>query len=403
MDDLERTKLIVEASEAVAKWSKLQEQRDGEWAERKTEIDAMLSQHARGNLRKTADQNTPPPEMWRDVKSGQAVPVLRHDQPLASTREAKDLPSVGRILRGIALGGRADDARALEDERKALGVVGDPSGGYTVAGALSGQWIDLMRAAMVLNAAGTRTIPMPAGTVQIAKLTADPTISWRAENAALNNSDPTFGAIQLQAKTCAALIKLSVELAQDSLNIETILQSSLIAAMAGAIDKAGLVGVTTDAAAAPGGVFNLANRNSVTSIGAPTDWGYVVDGMYKIFSNNEPDITAMIGHPKIWQKMTKLATGISGDKTPLRPPAEVAALQKLWTTAAPFTGGTTCNAVIGDFSDYLMGVRQELTVRVLNEAFMGSNMQIAFLAFARVDFAAEHDESFCTLEGITVS
>ena len=41
-------------------------------------------------------------------------------------------------------------------------------------------------------------------------------------------------------------------------------------------------------------------------------------------------------------------------------------------------------------------------MRVLTESFMGSNLQLAMLAYARVDFAAARADSFCTLEGITV-
>ena len=44
----------------------------------------------------------------------------------------------------------------------------------------------------------------------------------------------------------------------------------------------------------------------------------------------------------------------------------------------------------------------KIEVRVLQEAFLGSNLQIGILAYARVDFAAARAASFCTMEGITV-
>jgi hypothetical protein len=53
--------------------------------------------------------------------------------------------------------------------------------------------------------------------------------------------------------------------------------------------------------------------------------------------------------------------------------------------------------------DLLFGVRKGITVKVLNETFLGSNLQIAVLAYARVDFGATRHQSFCTLEGITVA
>lgn len=344
------------------------------------------------------------PAQFFDVKTKSAVPVLTHAHSMASLEQKADAPTMGRLLRGMVLGGRANDANELADERKALGIAGDPAGGYTVAGALSAQWIDALRSQMVLSRAGCRTIPMDTGTLSLARVVDDPTIAWHAENAALGTGDPTFGAVNLNAKTCVCLVRLSLELSQDSANIEQILQSTIVSAMAGAIDRAGLVGVTTDAAAAPSGIMNLANRNTVTSIGAPTSWDWVVDGMTELLIDNVPmeSIGALVAHPKVWAKMAKLKTGIANDKTPLPMPAEVGALPKLWTTAAPLTGGTTADAVIGNWSDLLMGLRKDINVRVLSEAFMGSNLQVAVLAYARVDFAATRPQSFCTLEGITV-
>ena len=100
--------------------------------------------------------------------------------------------------------------------------------------------------------------------------------------------------------------------------------------------------------------------------------------------------------------MRKLKTGISGDNTPLTMPAEVASLPKLWSTAAPLAAGTTAKGIIANWSDLIIGMRQQISVKVLSEAFMGSNLELAVLAYARVDFGAARPESFCTLEGITV-
>lgn len=127
--------------------------------------------------------------------------------------------------------------------------------------------------------------------------------------------------------------------------------------------------------------------------------------MYTLMDSNVPQesMGTLVAHPALWKKMRGLNTGISGDQTSLTAPAEVAALSKLWTTAAPFTGGTTCNAIIANWSDLIFGVRQDINVRILSEAFMGSNLQVALLAYARIDFSAIREQSFCTLEGITVS
>lgn len=337
-------------------------------------------------------------ETWIDSKTRDKIHVLTHGQTLSGTKQG---PSIGRLLRGIVLGGRANDANELETERKALGVSSDPAGGYTVAGALANEWIDLLRSQMVLSQAGARTVPMTTGSLSMARVTSDPVVSWHGENSAIAASDPTFGAITLNAKTVVCLVKMSLELSQDSANIEQIMQSTIVSAMASAIDSAGLVGVTENVGVAPSGVIGLTDRKKVESIGNITNLDYIVDGMYELMLTNIPveSIGAMVAHPALWRRMAKIK---DGDGNPLAVAAEVTKLRKLWTTAAPLAGGNTATAVIADWRDLLFGVRQDIQVRVLQEAFLGSNLQVAVLAYARVDFAATRHTSFCTLEGITV-
>lgn len=362
------------------------------------EVGELMKQANRPGMLDSIRAQTDPetkPETWINTQTKQAVPVLTHDKRLSRPGHT---PSMGRILRGIALGGRADDADELAEERKSLSINPDPSGGYTVSGALSDEWIDVLRAQMVLSQAGARTVPMDTAELRIAKVTADPEVHWHAENASLESSDPTFGAVNLSAKTIVCLVRLSLELSQDSANIEEILERTITSAMASEIDRAGLNGVTEDAALAPGGVLNLTDRNSVTSIGTPTNWDFLIDGMYELSADNVAlsDIGALIAHPKLWKNQAKLKTGITNDETTLVAPVDAQNIPKLWTTSAPEGTG-----IIADWRDLVFGVRNNITVRVLSESFMGSNLQMAVLAYSRVDFASVRDQSFCTLEGLT--
>lgn len=396
--------LIEEQATSRREWQTANEQRLKVIEDSLTEIEKKAGRPG-AEFQGGSSRNSDALEKFIDAKSGKAVPVLGHKDKLASlSAKAAGAPSMGRLLRGIILGGQAHDADELTEERKSLGISSDPTGGFTVAGALSGEWIDALRSQMVLSKAGARTLPMEAGQVSLARIVDSPSISWHGENAALPDGDPTFGKIVLNAKTCVCLVKLSLELSQDSANIEEILQSTITNSMANAIDNAGLNGVTVNAAAAPTGIMNLADRNKVTSIGAPTSWDFLVDGMYELMLDNVPaeNIGAFIAHPAVWKKMRRLKTGITNDNTPLTMPEEIRALPKLWTTAAPLVGGTTAAGIIADWRDLIFGVRNQITVRVLSETFMGSNLQVAVLAYARVDYAATRAGSFCTLEGITV-
>lgn len=358
-----------------------------------------------------------PAATYIDVKTRAEVPVLGAQdkledlEPRAQSRGIESAsanePSLGRVLRGIVLGNHAHDAKALADERMAMGIVSDTGGGYLLDdGRLSSRFIDLVRDRMVLNQAGVQTIPMSGHDLSLLKLTADPSCSWHGENKTIPDSEPTFGRVKLTAKTIVCKVVCSLELMQDAANLQDILERSITAAMAGAIDDAGLNGVTENAAAAPStyGIFNLDGRKTVTSIGAPTNFDFIVDGMYELLAENKAmsDIGAMVSHPALWKKLRKLKTGITSDQTPLTMPQEVAALPKLWTTSAPFTGGNTAKAVIADWRDLLFGVRKAITVRVLSTELLAEKLQVAVLAYARCDFAATRAASFCTLEGITV-
>lgn len=253
------------------------------------ELGSLLKSQGRKAFIPGQTTPTTPTQSFYDIKSKQRVPCLDHKDSLAALGNKTDgAPSVGRLLRGIILGGRADDAAELADERKALGTVSDPSGGYTLAGELSSTWIDALRANMVLSKAGAITIPMQSKELSLAKITGDASSYWHAENTALTESAPTFGAINLQAKTVATIVKMSLELAADSENIEAILQSTLVSAMAAEIDRAGLVGSATGAGAAPLGLFNAVGRNSVLSVGAPTSFDFLVDALYELQADNTP-------------------------------------------------------------------------------------------------------------------
>lgn len=85
-------------------------------------------------------------------------------------------------------------------------------------------------------------MPVDTDTLQIVKLTGDPSFSWRAENATISESDPTFGRVLFTAKSCAALALVSRELLEDSVNVDQILMQAFAEAAALEIDRAALQG-----------------------------------------------------------------------------------------------------------------------------------------------------------------
>jgi HK97 family phage major capsid protein len=145
-----------------------------------------------------------------------------------------DRLSFGRILRGLALGNR----QGMSDlELRVMSEGSGPAGQYTVPEVLSAGFIDQVRAAMVCMRAGAQIVPMTSETLSIARVASGPTVAWKSENSAITPGDLTLERVRFTARTLPVLVKMSVELSEDSTNIDAILERELAAALAVELDR----------------------------------------------------------------------------------------------------------------------------------------------------------------------
>jgi HK97 family phage major capsid protein len=232
----------------------------------------------------------------------------------------------------------------------------------------------------------------------MARIDSDASVGWHAENASITPSEPTFGAATLSAKTIVSVCKLSLELSQDSINVEQAITRSLAGAMAVEIDGAGLGNTVANG---PSGILSFSGRNQLPGIGALGDYDKFIDGMGALLGANVAleDIGPVVLGTAAWRDLAKLKTGITNDNTPLPKPS-VLTMPFLPTTAVEGGSPLTSTAYMADWRDLLFGIRTEITVRVLTEAFFASNLQLAVVVFARVDYQPAREASFVTLEGI---
>ena len=300
--------------------------------------------------------------------------------------------SAGAFLRALTTGPKTDA------ERRALGSGTDAAGGFTVPTLTSAELIDLARSEMVLAQAGARIVPLTSDQNVIAKVLTDPVPAWRAENAAVNESDPTFGAVTLAPKSIAVLVKASVELMQDSLNLEAELPRILARALAHEIDRVGLVG--SGSGAEPKGIVNYAGltANGYTG-GGLASYAPLLNARGALHGANER-LGAFIMASR---DENALAGLVASDGQPLQMPRALEGVAMLHTTALPVDGGSGSDEsqiIAGDFSQLLMGIRSEIRVEILRERFM-DNLQFGLIAHARVDFAAARESAFTVLDGVT--
>jgi HK97 family phage major capsid protein len=176
------------------------------------------------------DENTDSPLVMR----GQSVLPLFQKRGLINN-DYRDL-TFGGFCRAMIHGART------EAEKRALAEGTDSAGGYTVPDVLMARLIDKLRSKATVMNAGAVTVPLTSDNNSIAKLATDPQANWRAENAEVSGSDPTFTRIQFLPKTLAVIVKASRELLQDSLNAEGALFNAFAQSMALEIDRVALMG-----------------------------------------------------------------------------------------------------------------------------------------------------------------
>jgi HK97 family phage major capsid protein len=322
-------------------------------------------------------------------------------------------PSIGHVARAMVTG----DWGSLEHTEYAAMIGGSgEAGGYLLNPRLSEIFVDLARSASVLMKAGAQTVPMGSeSSLVIARLTQDPTAYWRHEAAVIQGSAAKFGTIMLAPKTVAALVPISVELAEDSKNAAAEIERAMSAAIGLAIDQAGLLGVTDGIGAWIGGIFNEASINSVTAVGSPDSYAGVTSAISKILqADYQGELTdlAWLAHPRDWETYDGL---VDGDGQPIAPTPWASKPRRLSTTSLPTTLGVGENEsqmLIGDFSEVLMATKTRgIVLQVFDQGSAtdeagntvhGVAQMLKWIrAYARVDFAVLRPTWFTKLTGVT--
>lgn len=309
----------------------------------------------------------------------------------ARSNDAYEGLSAGRLLRAMVTGATTDA------ERRALAEGSDSAGGYTVPKTLSAQLIDNLRAASVCVRAGAQTVPLDSNKHSIAKVVADAVPAWRAENAALNESAPTFGQILFEPKSLAVLVKVSRELLDDSLNVGTALPAVLTAALAKELDRVALIGSGT--APEPRGITNTSGIGTTALGAALTSYAPLLVARTGLLTANVGEPTAVIMHPRDEGTLSGLT-----DTTdqPLALPPRLVGLPMLTSTQIPTDGGAgddESKIIVGDFRKLLIGMREEIRIEILRERYADSH-QVAFIAHMRSDIAVQHAAAFHVISGV---
>lgn len=332
---------------------------------------------------------------WTNAATGAPVRVLAPSDRLSDGAPRHDDPTVGGLVSALLNGPKTPAIKA------ALSEGTDSAGGFSIPTTVLPQFIDRLRSKTQFIQAGAKTVILDDMRTRIMRIATDPAPTWRAENSAVTESDPTFDAVDLVPKSLAVLVKVSVELLQDSVNAAAALEQALIGALSVELDRAALFGTGT---LQPLGLYNQSGINTVsmgTNGATPTNYDPLIDALYETELDNAEAPTAAIWHPRTARTFRKLKDTTN---QPLQSLPAISDLPLLASTSVPVTQvqGTSsdCSTILmGDFTRALLGIRQELRIQVLNETYMG-NLQVGFLAHLRADVAFERADAFCRITGV---
>ncbi len=384
------------------------------WEELEAEYKRLSSDHVnarQANLGRENDATLPSVVNFHagglDTRDGGTVRVLGREQRMSSLVDRQSDPArdltMSKYVRSIVTG----DWSGIPVEARAMAVGTATAGGYAVPDVLSARVIDKARNAARVIRAGAQTVPMTSSTLKLARVAGDPAAGWKLENAAATASDMTLEQVTLTARTLMAYVKSSVELFEDSEEIEDVIENALAGALALELDRAALRGSGT--APEPRGIRNTTGvtlQSQGANGAAFTSYAPLSTAIQTIrAANGEP--TAIIYSPRTAGTLDRL---VDTTNQPLRMPPSVENMPQYVTAQIPenLTTGTstdTSEVYVGQWNELLIGVRRTLTIEASREAADATDsafrqLQVHLRAYLRADIAVAQPAHFVAITGV---
>jgi HK97 family phage major capsid protein len=260
---------------------------------------------------------------------------------------------------------------------------------------LSGEFIDVLRGALIIRQAGARFLTGLRGDVAIPVKATTSAGSFVAEDADFATSEMTFGEITMTPKFVGAISSVTWKvLLQASPDVESLLRDDLTQAIAQAIDSHVISNADADA---PEGLFDNAAILATGATGA-VDWDGVLEFREQIeLANASP--TAWIANPRIRRQLrnTEKFAGTSGEPI-MTAPNQLDGLPFLASTLVPDDFGVGSDEVglmLGNFADLLVGSWSD--VELLTNPYRETDFtkgRISIRATAAIDTEVRYATSF---------
>jgi len=277
---------------------------------------------------------------------------------------------------------------------------------------LASEFVDALRANLVISGLGARMMQGLKGDVAIPALNAKTSVGFVAENNAPGSEGaPTFRQITMSPKTLVQYVDISRKLMmQSDPSVEQIVRDDMTRQFASKIDEVAIEG---GGANEPTGILQT---NGIGSVALGTNGGAIT---YASLVDLEKEVAidnalagnlAYLTNPKVVGEMRQTprqTSGVEGNFI-LNDTNRVLGYDVASTTLVPsdLTKGTSsgvCSAMIfGNFSDLMIGMFGGLDVLV--DPYTGSSTGATRIAlYQDIDVAVRHAESFAAIQDITTA
>ncbi|RSZ40265.1 phage major capsid protein [Variovorax beijingensis] len=305
---------------------------------------------------------------------------------------------LGKTSRGILI--------PFEVQKRDMNIGTPAAGGNLVATDLmSGDFITILRDAMVLNTLGVRFLSGLVGNIAIPKQTGSGSAYWVAEGQPPDESGAAIGQVAMSPKTVGAFTDISRKLLlQSSIDVESFVSTDLAMVLGLAIQRAAIAGGSV--ANEPSGILAKIAAGVVGGVdgGAP-DWDHVVDLETAVsVANADVGTLAYLTNAKVRGKLKKTFVDGpgTGERVWQKGGEPLNGYRAAVTNAVPSNltkgAGTDLSALIfGNFADLVIGMWGGLDLMV-DPYTHSTTGTVRVTALQDVDVGVRNVESFATME-----
>lgn len=301
---------------------------------------------------------------------------------------------LGKYIKGVVTG----QWNNAEAERRALDSTAT---GVLIPSVLSASIIDLARNTSLFTLANVPVVPMKEGNVTIARIKKDPSFKFKQELAAAEENDFELDKVELKAKTAYGYAYVSLETINSSANLNNIMSTVLMGALAQCIDNAVMYGQPSTAQGifddfAPSGIMNDLDIHTVT---AAQNGGYdsFIRAMGKIkASNGIPTVYGINAATDEYLSLLKDSTGQY-----LNIPTGISEMNRIISNQLQHDDTEGNDALVFDPNALIIGLQNNISLEIIsNTDYCVKHGAICFRVMAMLDAKVTQPKHICRIKGI---